>query len=124
MSQAQLVTDLTNDMVMAAFVASVLFIAAYSLLAPWWKSEIGRALIAMDAGLSLTLAPSVLHRVLGLTLTDSLGFAWYFCGTLTVVAAATLWRTVIIVRTQLRHRRPAAPELPGECLQPAPDGAA
>ena len=34
MTQAQLVTDLTNDVVMAAFLSSVLFAATYSALAP------------------------------------------------------------------------------------------
>jgi hypothetical protein len=106
MTQAQLVTDLTSDVVMVAFLASVLFVAAYSALAPWWRSSIGRALVVMDAGLTLTLAPSVLHRVLGVTISASLPFAWYFCASLAIVAGSTLWRTWIMSRTQwqVRHK--------------------
>lgn len=105
MGQAQLVADLTNDVVMLAFAASVLFIVVYSALAPWWRSEIGRALIVMDAGLALVLGPSVLHRLFGLTLVTSIGFAWYYLASIAIVAGSTFWRTYLIAKTQWRHRR-------------------
>lgn len=104
MTQEHLITDLINDMVVLAFAASVLFIVVYTVLAPWWRSEIGRALIAMDTGLALALAPAVLHRLLGVSLAASLGFGWYYLGSLALVAGATLWRTWIIIKTQWRGR--------------------
>lgn len=119
MTQAQLVMELTNDAVIASFAASVLFVATYTALARWWRSEVGRALVALDTGLALTLAPLVLHRLSGLNV-SSLGFAWYYFGSLTLVAGATLWRTVIVVRTQWRDRvrqAGAAPRMPpGEAV--------
>ena len=60
--------------------------------------------MTLDAGLALTLAPSVLHRLLGVTISASLPFAWYFLGSLTLVAASTLWRTWIMSRTQWQAR--------------------
>ena len=104
MGQAQLVADPTDDAVMAAFLASVLFAAAYTVLAPWWRSGIGRALVVLDAGLVMTLAPSVLHRLLGVTISASLGFAWYFLASITLVAVSTVWRTVILTRAQWQER--------------------
>jgi hypothetical protein len=114
-TQAQLVADLTSDVVMAAFAASVLFIVTYTALAPWWRSQIGRSLIVLDTGLALVLAPSVLHRLLGVTLTTSLGFAWYYLASLALVAGSTLWRTWIVARVQWKARRkPQAGEVRDE----------
>jgi ABC-type branched-subunit amino acid transport system permease subunit len=104
-TQAQLIADATQDVVLAAFIASLAFIAVYTVMAPWWRSPIGRALIMLDASLALTLAPSSLHQVTGITITASLGFAWYYLVSLTMVAASTIWRTWIIYRAQ-RPRRP------------------
>lgn len=100
MSQAQFVADATRDVVVVAFLASLMFIVVYTVLAPWWRSSIGRALIVMDASLALTLAPSSLHQLTGLTIVASPGFAWYYLGSLTLVAASTIWRTWIIYRAQ------------------------
>ena len=104
MTQAQFVADATRDVVVAAFLASVLFVVVYTAMAPWWRTSIGRALVAMDAGLALTLAPSSLHMIFGLTVTASAGFGWYYLASLPLVAGSTLWRTWIIYRAQ-RPRR-------------------
>ena len=105
MGQAQLVADLTDDVVMAAFVASVLFVVVYTALAPWWRSEIGRALIVMDPGLALVLGPSVIHRLFGVALVTSIWFSWYYLASIALVAGSTFWRTWLIAKTQWRHRR-------------------
>ena len=101
MTQAQLVADLGNDVVFFAWAGSVAFLAVYLLLARGWRTEIGRALIALDGGLTLALGPSVLHRLFGLGL-DSLGFAWYFVASIAVVGVATWWRAWFVVRVQAR----------------------
>lgn len=111
MTQLQLVTDLGNDVIFAAWAGSVAFLAVYLLLARGWLSEVGRALIMMDGGLALALAPSVLHRLFGLPVT-SVGFAWYVVGSLALVAAATWWRTWWVIKVQLRGRR-AGRDTPG-----------
>lgn len=114
MTQVHFIAAATRDMVVAAFFASLVFIAAYSALASWWRSSIGRALVAMDGSLALTLAPLAAHQVFGLTTTASAGFAWYYLVSISLVAASTLWRTWIIYRAQ-RPRRPAA----GSAADPA-----
>lgn len=115
MTQAQLVTDLSNDVVFAACAGSVAFLLAYILLARGYRSEIGRALIVMDAGLTLALGPSVVHRLTGLSLT-SISFAWYFLASIALVGAATWWRTWFVIKVQWRQRR-KPPE--GTALCPA-----
>jgi hypothetical protein len=101
MSQVQLLTDLSNDAVFFACAGSVAFLAVYLLLARGWRTEIGRALIMLDAGLTLALGPSVIHRLAGLSLA-SLDFAWYYVASITLVGAATWWRTWFVVKVQAR----------------------
>jgi hypothetical protein len=115
-SQARFVADTTADVVLVAFLASLAFVVVYSLMAPWWRSPIGRALIMLDASLALTLAPSVLHHLTGISIIASTGFAWYYLVTLTMVAASTIWRTWIIYRAQ----RPAAAPVTDETARAAP----
>jgi hypothetical protein len=109
-TQAQLVTDLGNDAVFAACAGSVAFLAAYILLARGYRTEIGRALIVMDAGLTLALGPSVVHRLTGLSLA-SIGYAWYFVASIAVVGLATWWRVWFVLKVQWRGR-PKPPEDP------------
>jgi hypothetical protein len=104
MTQAQLVTDLGNDVVFFAWAGSVAFLAIYLLLARGWRTEIGRALIALDGGLTLALGPSVIHRLTGLSLT-SLVFAWYYVASIAIVGLATWWRTWFVIKIQWRERR-------------------
>lgn len=115
MTQAQLVTDLGNDAVFFAWAGSVAFLVIYILLARGHRSEIGRALIALDGGLTLALGPSVVHRLTGLSLT-SMSFAWYFVASIALVGAATWWRTWFVIKVQWRQRR-KPPE--GTALCPA-----
>lgn len=102
MTQAQLAADLTSDAILYALAASVVFLVFAALLDPkLFRSPIGRSLIIMDAGLILLYVPSVLHRFFGLSLA-SVGFAWYYLGTVLLVGSATAWRTLILVRAQRR----------------------
>lgn len=104
MTQAQLVMDLGNDVVFFAWTGSVAFLLVYLLLARGWHTEIGRALITLDAGLTLSLGPSVVHRLFGLSLA-SIGFAWYFVASIALVGVATWWRTWFVIKVQWRGRR-------------------
>jgi hypothetical protein len=103
-TQLQLLTDLSNDVVFFACAASVAFLAVYVLLARGYRTEIGRALITLDAGLTLALGPSVIHRLFGLSLA-SLDFAWYYVASIALVGVATWWRTWFVIRVQWRGRR-------------------
>ena len=103
MTQARLAADLTNDAVVYALGASVAFLLFAIILDPKLiRSQIGRSLITLDAGLTLLYLPSVLHRFTGLHVTQ-IGFAWYYLVTVMIVGSATLWRTVIMVRAQYKR---------------------
>lgn len=107
MTQLQFLSDLGNDAVFFACAGSVAFLAVYLLLARGWRTEIGRALIMMDAGLTLALGPSVLHRLTGLSLA-SVAFAWYYVASIALVGIATWWRVWFVIKVQWRGRRDQA----------------
>ena len=85
--------------VLTAFFSSVLFLVGYSVLAPWWRHPVGRAVASLDAGLTFALLPAALHQLFGLSLI-SMFFAWYYGGSLFLVAGITLWRLVVIWTVQ------------------------
>lgn len=105
MTQARIASELTNDAVLYSLATSVAFLVFVLVLDPkLLRTPIGRSLITLDAGLILLYMPSVLHRLAGLNITN-VAFAWYFLATILLVGTATLWRTVIMIKAQLRGRR-------------------
>lgn len=108
MLSISLLTSLTNDAVIYALCSSLAFLVGYGLTAPWWRSQIGWALMTLDAGLVLALLPSVLHRFIGFSVTE-LWFAYYYLATLLLVGTATAWRAWITIRAQW-SRRHCTPE--------------
>jgi hypothetical protein len=104
MTQPELVADLGNDAVFFACAGSIAFLAVYILLAKGHRSEIGRVLITLDAGLTLALGPSVVHRITGLSLA-SIGYAWYYVTSIAVVGLATWWLVWFVVRVQWQGSR-------------------
>jgi hypothetical protein len=106
MTQPQLVADLGNDAVFFACAGSVAFLLVYVLLSRGYRTEIGRALIVMDVGLTFALGPPVLHRLTGMSVA-SIGFAWYFAASIAVVGLATWWRVWFVVKVQWRNRNRA-----------------
>jgi hypothetical protein len=114
MSQLQLLSDLGDDAVFFACAGSVAFLMVYVLLARGYRSEIGRALITLDAGLTMALGPSVLHRLAGLSLA-SLWFSWYYVVSIAIVGVATWWRVWFVIKIQWRGRQGTVDEsAPGD----------
>ena len=103
MTQIQLLTDLASDDVLFACAGSVAFLAVYLLLARGWRTEIGRALITLDAGLTLLLGPTVLARMFGLSLAG-IWYDWYSVASFALVGIATWWRAWFVVKVQWRAR--------------------
>lgn len=88
----------------AAFFSSVVFLAGYSLLAPWWRYRVGRAVASLDIGLILALAPGTLNYMFGLRIYGA-PYLWYACFSLLLVAGITLGRLLVIYRIQRSAQR-------------------
>lgn len=83
-----------------AFWSSVLFLIGYSLLAKWWKHQVGWTVASFDFGLIIAMMPSALHYVLGLNLRDVF-FAWYYGCSLILVGLIAWARLAIIAWVQV-----------------------
>lgn len=106
MSPASLrtVQSITTALVVITFFTSVAFVLLYTVIAPWWRSPLGRNLIAFDSALSLTLLPSVIHHITGTSSAESPFFAWFTVGAFAAVPCVIVWRAVILIRTQLDRK--------------------
>lgn len=90
-------TTLGHGLLVLAFFGGAAFVATYHLLAPWWRSDVGRNTMAFAASETAVLGLSVLglwlgdfpgRQVLGLLL-----FAGF--------TAVSWWRWAVLIRTQL-----------------------
>lgn len=94
--------DLIEPMVLFAFGASLLFVVVCTRVWPWWRQDVGRAMVSLDLALVLLLAPSALHALTGLN-TQDLFFAFYYVTSVAISGVITLWRLVMVVRAQWRR---------------------
>jgi hypothetical protein len=90
---------LIDTAVVMAFVSSILFVVGYTRMAPWWRYAVGRAMVSLDAVITFTLLPGVLHLVFHINTADAF-FAWYRVISLFAVAGTTLWRLYTVHRVQ------------------------
>jgi len=100
-----LVNALGQDVVVFAFCAAVLFILGYSVLAKWWKSEIGWARVSLDAGIAIALSPTMIHLATGMRVEESIAFAWYQIGAVAFVGCVSLWNLALVARVQTKRQR-------------------
>jgi hypothetical protein len=105
MSQSGFLADAATWVVQCAFWSSVAFVAWYSLLAPWWRSAIGRAIVALDSAIALALLPSVLGLMLGRQAVASTAYQWLTVCALGCIPVITCWRMVIVWHLQRRGGR-------------------
>jgi hypothetical protein len=102
MSQSAFLMEAARWVVQCAFWSSVAFVGWYSLLAPWWRSAIGRAIIALDSAIALALLPSVLGLLFGEQLVASVTYQWLTVCALGAIPLITCWRMVIVWKLQRR----------------------
>jgi hypothetical protein len=103
-----------------SFWSSLVFIVGYTLISPWWRHMVGRSIVAMDVALMLTLLPSALHLMFGLSPRAGF-FGWYDGFGFILVGLIALWRLWMFWRVQTdatpRHSAMAAPLLDEEVNQ-------
>jgi hypothetical protein len=105
MSQAQFLADASTVVVQAAFWSALAFIIWYSILAPWYRYPIGRALVALDSAIVLATLPSVLGMYFGASIIAWRGFAWLTVAAFGCIPLVTIWRGAIVFREQRRGAR-------------------
>lgn len=97
--------ELGQYVVMFAFISSLVFMAGYTALAKWWRSEIGWARISLDFGIAVALSPTFIHVIFGIHVDNSPAFAWYAISAIAFVGCVSLWNLAIVARAQLERRK-------------------
>lgn len=96
---------LGQDVVVFAFISALLFIVGYTVLARWWKSEIGWARISLDFGIAVALSPTIIHIITGVRIVNSAVFGWYTIGAIAFVGSVSLWNLFLVARVQSKRQR-------------------
>ena len=96
---------LAQDVVLFSFITAIMFILGYSVLAPWWKSEIGWARISLDFGIAVALSPTFIHVTFGVHVDESPVFAWYTIAAIAFVGLVSLWNLALVARVQSKRQR-------------------
>jgi hypothetical protein len=102
MTQAQFLADASEWVIQAAFWCSLAFIAWYSALAPWYRSSVGRAIVALDSAIALATLPAVLGLIFGAELVTGRFFQWLTICAFACIPVITTWRMWIVWKLQRR----------------------
>jgi hypothetical protein len=105
MNQSELLADAARWVVQGAFWSSLAFIGWYTACAPWYRSSVGRAIVAMDTAIALALLPSVLGLLLGRPAVASIAYQWLTVCALGCIPLITCYRMFVVLRIQRRGDR-------------------
>lgn len=92
----------SNVLIVATGVGAGVFCALYALLAPWWRSEIGRNLMALMAVIGLFLGLATMHLIWPHIFDNQM---WIRPVMWSSICAIVWWRVVLLVKTQVVKRR-------------------
>ena len=111
MTQAQLVVSLFKADLIADETAVFLFVAVYTLLAPWWRNPLGRTLVMLDILIGLALLPSVLSLFWHFSRLTSFVAAWCDVATFAAIAIVLFLRIPLWIRMH-RDRKAGGDDQP------------
>jgi len=100
-----LIDTLGTDSVLFAFWSAIAFMVGYTVLAKWWRSEVGWARVSLDFAIALALSPTMVHVITGMRVEESVAFAWYQIGAIALVGLVSLWNLAVVARLQLKGLR-------------------
>jgi hypothetical protein len=100
-----LVTDLTNWGLNAAFWSSIGFLLTISIVWPWWKSFWGFNIMMLELAIALALFPPILARDFNVRIANSAAANWNEIVALWLVAIIVIWRGVMIATEQITAAR-------------------
>lgn len=87
-----------------AFAGSFLYIAGYTLLAPWWRNLASRGMVAFSFANMVLLLPVVLHLLTGLTIANH-WYLVYYASSLFLCGGVEFWRLWVVYHIQ-QHDTP------------------
>jgi hypothetical protein len=103
-SQAQLLADASNVLVLVIFTVSVLFTPVVSLYWPWWKNDLGRSIVSKSIAMALVFLFPALHLMFDGEFRTA-PYQWFELACFALVPVIFVWRAVAIWRLQRNGAR-------------------
>lgn len=116
MSQQQWAILAFRIVLISGFISLVAWIAIYSAMAEWWKSAIGRTLVAKTVLIALMFIPSILALFFKLNRADSYIAGWVDVTLIGLVTPVMWWRTIVWLKISRSDRRGDGLDPPGGSL--------
>jgi hypothetical protein len=104
-----LITLLLRIGTVSAFCSIVAWVIIYTILAPWWRDPIGRALVIKSILIAALLIPTTLALFFHSTPMDSRAAAWVYVGLVGAITPAMIWRSVVWIKASRRDMAAGAP---------------
>jgi hypothetical protein len=108
-SQEQWIILALKITLIAAEAGATGFIVTYTVLAPWWRNEIGRTIVRLDMYLGAVLLPSILSLFLHFSRLTSYVAAWIDVAIFGLVAVELARRIPLWIRFHRNKREEEAP---------------
>lgn len=95
MSQDQVIILLFKIGAIAGFVSIIAWVAVYTRLARWWRSPIGRTLVAKSLLLAGLLVPTIMSLFFHFNRLTSYVAGWIDVALVCAIAPVMAWRTIV-----------------------------
>lgn len=97
-----MIEALGNVLVVLTCAGAITFCAMYALFSPWWKSAMGRNVMAMMGTIGLFLILAIIRMIWPNAFND---MPWIRLVAWSLIGGIVWWRVVLLVRTQVLRRR-------------------
>lgn len=91
----------SRAMLLAAFLGGLSFVVIYWFTSRWWRSDIGRNMMAFAISETVLLGVSIAVWAFG----DFPGRLWFGLTAFALFTATSWWRTVVLIRLLVKRRR-------------------
>jgi hypothetical protein len=102
LTQAQVLHDVSEWVIQAAFWCSIAFPVWYTICAPWWRYPVGRAIVALDSAIALATGPTTIGLIFGASVVASSFFSWLTVFAFGCIPVITIYRGVVVWQVQRR----------------------
>lgn len=95
MTEDQIILLLFKVVLIAGMTSIAAFVVQYTLLAPWWRDQLGRTLVIKDILLTLVLVPSVLALFFRFGRASGHIAAWFDIAVFGAITPVMIWRMLV-----------------------------
>ena len=89
----------------SGFVSIALWVALYTLWAPWWRNAIGRTIVVKSVLIAVLFIPTTLNLFFDLNRYDSRVVGWVDAVLIALVTPVMVWRSFVWWHLHHQHKK-------------------